>query len=74
MTTYTYIALDSPLAPNGIDARGINDSGQIVGRYTDSGGTHGFMYSNGVYTIANVAANTSYTVTASRERCCWFRL
>ncbi len=30
--------------------RGINDLGEIVGSYQDSKGTHGFLYSAGVYT------------------------
>ena len=31
-------------------AYGINDAGQIVGTYNGSDGTHGFLYSGGIYT------------------------
>lgn len=42
--TYSYEAIEYPGA-SGTRAEGINDSGQIVGSYTDSGGaTHGFLY------------------------------
>ena len=35
-------------------AQGINDEGQIVGYYRDSGGGyHGFLYSHGTYTNIN---------------------
>ena len=40
----TYTTIDDPLATNGTVATGINNSGQIVGYYTDSNGTrHGFL-------------------------------
>jgi len=36
-------------------ANGINDSGRIVGQYTDSGGTdHGFLFSGGTFTPIDV--------------------
>lgn len=31
-------------------AGGINNAGQVVGSYSDTGGTHGFIYNNGTYT------------------------
>jgi probable HAF family extracellular repeat protein len=53
----TYTILDDPSAdatnPNGYgtSAVGINGAGQVVGTYTDTAGlSHGFLYSNGVYT------------------------
>jgi len=33
-----------------VNALGINNAGQIVGSYSSAGGTHGFIYSNGIYT------------------------
>src|SRR5436309_238930 len=39
----TYFTLDDPLATNGTEAFGINDAGQIVGRYFDASGPHGFL-------------------------------
>src|SRR5262249_20920910 len=52
MPVYTYTTIDDPLdtgttAPFGI---AINNMGQIVGNYTDTGAVHGFLYSNGTYT------------------------
>lgn len=33
------------------EAAGVNDSGQVVGTYTDTAGiAHGFLYANGIYT------------------------
>jgi probable HAF family extracellular repeat protein len=46
----TYTTLDDPLATGGTFAYGINAMGQIVGRYHDANGAHGFLYSNGTYT------------------------
>ena len=45
-------------------AYGINDAGQIVGTYNGSDGTHGFIYSGGIYTqlddlLANPVNGTS---------------
>ena len=45
-------------------AYGINDAGQIVGSYNGSDGTHGFLYSGGIYTqlddpLANPINGTS---------------
>jgi uncharacterized membrane protein len=31
-------------------ANGINDVGQIVGAYSDTGGGHGFLFDQGIYT------------------------
>jgi probable HAF family extracellular repeat protein len=57
MSIYTYSTLDDPSAAvygsgDGTEARGINNSGQIVGYYLLAGTSsyQGFLYSNGVYT------------------------
>jgi probable HAF family extracellular repeat protein len=43
-------------------AGGINDSGEIVGRYTDGAGTvHGFLLSNGVYSSFDVPGSTGFS-------------
>lgn len=56
----TFTTIDDPLAtagPSGADPAygtylsGINDSGQIVGYYTDSNGNHGFVDNGGIFTI-----------------------
>jgi probable HAF family extracellular repeat protein/VCBS repeat-containing protein len=50
-----YTAIDDPsagsalISPAGTAALGINDAGQIVGRYNDASGGHGFLYSGGRY-------------------------
>jgi probable HAF family extracellular repeat protein len=47
-----FIPLRDPFAGNnGTNAKGVNDSGQVVGYYFDAGGRgHGFLYSGGSYT------------------------
>jgi hypothetical protein len=60
-TTPTQI--DVPNATN-TDAFGVNDSGEIVGAYTDSTGTHGFTDINGTFTTINAPGATSTTITA----------
>ena len=45
---YTYITLDYPLASN-TGAYRTNDTGQIIGKYSDSSGDHGFLYSAGTF-------------------------
>jgi probable HAF family extracellular repeat protein len=57
MTTYTYIALDDPLAPDSTFVRGINNLGQIVG-YSNE---RGFLYSNGSYTTLSDPLAAIYT-------------
>src|SRR5262249_41823721 len=54
MPVYNYTTIDDPLDTGTMLPLGglaINNSGQIVGNYTDSNGTvHGFLYSKGTYT------------------------
>jgi probable HAF family extracellular repeat protein len=46
----TYTTLDDPLANGLTFAQGINNAGQVVGWYQDSGGNdHSFLYTNGSY-------------------------
>jgi probable HAF family extracellular repeat protein len=47
--TFTTLSVPGAL-PHTTDAVAINDSGQIVGFFTDSTGNHGFLYTNGVFT------------------------
>jgi probable HAF family extracellular repeat protein len=35
-------------------ANGVNDLGQIVGSFTDSSGTHGFLDTNGLITVIDL--------------------
>jgi uncharacterized membrane protein len=47
---YQYTILDDPnAAPGQTLARGVNDSGEVVGSFSDSSGLHGFLESGGVY-------------------------
>ena len=58
-TSYTFAILDFPGATGGgTFASGINDSGTIVGQYTDNVGPgwHSFIYKNGVYADYSVPA------------------
>ena len=58
MSNSRYLTLDDPLATLGTVAYGVNDIGTVVGSYTTADipslnvgvRTHGFVYSNGVYT------------------------
>ncbi len=46
----TYTQIDEPDAVGFTEALGVDNSGDIVGTYADSsGGTHGFLLSNGTY-------------------------
>jgi probable HAF family extracellular repeat protein len=73
MTTYTFSTLDDPLGINmgaqqhyATVAQGINDQGQIVGYYYDSGGNqHGFLYSGGTYTTLDDPLATGTTLPYS---------
>jgi len=54
MPVYNYTALDDPSADFGTTtAWGINDAGQIVGRYHTDITFHGFLLSGGTYTTLN---------------------
>jgi probable HAF family extracellular repeat protein len=47
-----YTILDAPLGVNGTTVKGINDSGEIVGNYTDSNEkSHGFLYKNSKFHV-----------------------
>ena len=50
---YSFTTIDVPGALGGTQARGVNDSGQIVGPYTDSTGNHGFPRSFEALTLAS---------------------
>jgi probable HAF family extracellular repeat protein len=51
MTTYTYILFSNPLSTNLTHALGINNLGQIVGRYDyEAKNADGFLYSGGTFT------------------------
>ena len=61
MTTYTYILFSNPLSANLTHALGINNLGQIVGRYDyEAKNGDGFLYSGGTFTSIAVlgAENT----------------
>lgn len=57
-----FIPLRDPFAGNGgTNAKGVNDSGQVVGYYSDAGGRfHGFLYSGGNYTTIDVGARGTF--------------
>jgi probable HAF family extracellular repeat protein len=58
--SYSFTTLDPP-GSTYTEAYGINNSGQIVGKYVDAGGQHGFLFDQGSYTTLDVpgAASTS---------------
>src|SRR3954451_20174855 len=47
--SFAYTTIDV-LGSTSTTAYGLNNSGQIVGAYTDSAGTHGFLNTDGVFT------------------------
>src|SRR5438034_1110321 len=47
---------------SGTEAWGINDVGQIVGQYSNAGGTHGFLLINGTYTTLDDPLATNGTI------------
>jgi probable HAF family extracellular repeat protein len=57
-----FTPLRDPFAGNnGTNAKGVNDSGQVVGYYFDaSNRAHGFLYSNGNYTTIDVGARGTF--------------
>jgi probable HAF family extracellular repeat protein len=57
MSIYTYTTLDDP-SGDGTEARGVNDSGQIVGY--SPGLSSGFLYSNGVYTTPGITFGITF--------------
>jgi len=58
--SYTFTMIDVPGA-NFTRAHGINNSGQIVGEYQDTFGTHGYLLSGGSLSTVNFpgVVNTS---------------
>jgi probable HAF family extracellular repeat protein len=59
LPAYNYTTIDSS-GTRYIEARGINNAGQIVGWYTDGNDFHGFVYGSGTYTNIDVT-NTGPT-------------
>jgi probable HAF family extracellular repeat protein len=52
---YSFTTINVPGSfPNSVVASGINDSGQIVGGFNDSLGTHGFLDTGGSFTTIDV--------------------
>ncbi len=69
-TNGTYTTLpDDPSAGGGpgVAPLAINDWGQIVGYYNDSNGSHGFLYSNGIYTTLAVPGGTNILADGINE-------
>jgi probable HAF family extracellular repeat protein len=56
--SYTFTTIDVPGATF-TAARSINDASQIVGSFTDSAGTHGFVLSGGSFTTIDVQGASS---------------
>jgi probable HAF family extracellular repeat protein len=55
-TIYNFTTLDVPGFQD-TSANGINNAGQIVGWCGDTGGTHGFLLSGGMYTQSRTFSN-----------------
>src|SRR5262245_22410512 len=62
-TSFTFIPIDVPGAVSTQPFR-INWRSQIVGRYDDSKGTHGFLYNGGAFTTLNVPFPGAESTTA----------
>jgi probable HAF family extracellular repeat protein len=61
----SFTELDDPLGPDQTHPFGINDSGVIVGSYTDaSGAGHGFVYDRGKFTTLDFPGSASTSATA----------
>src|SRR5581483_5500059 len=55
----TYIQIDNPNGVNGTFVQGTDTAGDLVGSYIDvSFNTHGFLFSNGVYTTIDYPGAT----------------
>jgi probable HAF family extracellular repeat protein len=62
----SYTTVDAPGLPNAI-ANGINNSGQIVGSYSDAAGDHGFLFDLGSYTTLDVPGSAGTAVTGIND-------
>ena len=52
--TFTFNnTINDPAAQHFTAPSGLNDSGEVVGTYTNAAGTHGFLYSDGAYATLN---------------------
>jgi len=58
------------LATTSTVAYGINNSGQIVGSYTNASGAHGFLLSGGTYTTLDDPLGTNGTGSLAKPTCC----
>jgi hypothetical protein len=57
---YTFSTFDVPGAVAGSTyAEGINNTGQVTGYYSDAGGSHGFVDTNGAFTTIDVPGASS---------------
>jgi hypothetical protein len=69
----TFTTIDDPLATAGTHITGINNSGEIVGYYTDGTGNHGFIATtvnaapvlSFIGPVINAAADTAWPVTVA---------
>jgi probable HAF family extracellular repeat protein len=59
--SYTFTTINAPgVVPEDVVPDAINDRGEVVGTYDDSGGTeHGFLYDNGAFTTLDVPGAVS---------------
>jgi hypothetical protein len=67
---YSFTTIDVPGATGGTSANGINNSGQIVGSFSDASGSHGFIDTGGSFTTIDVpgaTGGTSASATAARS-------
>jgi probable HAF family extracellular repeat protein len=66
---YIYTTILPPIGSGGVELKGINDSGEIVGFYGTASGDVAFTYSNGVYTppLPGTQPEYAYGVNAAGE-------
>jgi probable HAF family extracellular repeat protein len=64
----TFTTIDDPNGAEGTQAYGINNTGEIVGQYTDSSGkSHGFIDVNGTFTTIDDPLGTNTTLTGIND-------
>jgi hypothetical protein len=65
--SYTFTGIDVPGATF-TSANGINGRGEVVGHYSDSSGTHGFIYDKGTFGTIDAPSATSTSANGINGR------
>lgn len=68
--SYTFDILNDPLGTFGSSANSLDNTGRVVGSYTDAAGTHAFVYKNGSYLnfdVPGAAATVASGINAAGQ-------